>query len=1709
MELNPIEIANKETPQLAELTASIQAKAPSNPNAPKNTEGQALDAYLSGNEDLFSGVGITPKKQKISMVEEVSIAETHSLNSGGDWISKYPTYKLGRDNAEYAAQMQSTSDKWINGLTKAGVNFATTVVGNTAGLVYGVAEGAKNTSWNAVFDNGFSNYLADINGDLNLKLQNYVSKDEQDDNFFESFGNANFWANDVAGAFSFTLGTAVSEAIWAVATGGSANIAKAGLKAAQLARWSKDAIGTARALEGVAGYTRMVDKATRSMFMASATSAAKKATWANTARFLATTSGNEAGIEALHYKREMTENFYDSFEKLNGREPSQEDIAEFTNKLENSANLVFATNMAILAPSNAVMFGSMFNIGKPFRGASKSINKTLFGIGVEKVDDVYRGITATTRQKVARVGFAGLKPVVTEGLWEEGLQGVTTKTAENWITSSYNSKYTGETMALSEATYQAFGEQYGTKEGWKEIGIGGIVGGGMSLVMGRGKFQEVRDFNREQEYQDSFIAKGLNTFGDNSSLATDKIARKTMLNSRVKDATEREMQSAQKGDDIGVMLAQQDKLVAEIQFRASIGEDTKELVAKYETALNVLPQEAWEEAGITNIEEYKATVIAGYKGLVEAHQEASDFADAVLGETRVLGQDVATQQLKEALTYSIVSGQTADKAMDSVLQDMSKILGEENMRAKSIQDRLQSLGKNKQAQVRRLNNNITQVEAEQVSLSNELQRLQTSKDETKGEKLAKVQQKLIESNDRLVVLKAERENLAQEVAQESKRRRTLGKLNLTEVTIAQGDFITGEDLATIDEKLKKLDNAIKSYEGVNHQVYYELLEMQGQYESAKEKFYGFQASIDALVSGKFKPKFSKVEGLMGKVFNSKAPIDDFTGEFLTSMYETYQNAIGKIGVNEMLENQYISEEEYDTFKETGQVSQETKEKIANAVKEKKVLGDITKEVYEALESEINEITRRSPNRPSLTKESLAERKLKKLEQEKEDINTSEERLEEVNKEIERLKKDTNTLTDAEKLRAKIEETFDEYYPLLTTEVDELIKDKPTKEEVMKYLKMYPNQSKFSEKTAKEFTELQERMQKWFMAQSLPVVGGKSIADLVEIIAQLETQVAKEDTVTEVIAEDLLDVQAMESRAVTRVDILQNVAGSAVAVIRDEDIFFMHIDTKEVLDKLIQNGAQIVEIQTATTKGGLSKPKQLTDKLLKDNLKVEGTVYIIGEIKVIVGKRGNIQMSLEDYNKAKDIINLHYFKTDIKGWSYSDLYEELPNGERVKKQSDYTTNTNSDAIYDLEVGEDIAVFVDMSTDWNNNLTIKALQEIDENNEISEQTKKEIQDTLEITTRKGKENNSTLKASNEDAVDDGFNLVRKRFADKFIETLEEEKALATLPKKIEMGVEVPITAIYLGTPDFNLDSENKPKDLPITERGAEKVITQGYIENGEIVLADKKVDTDKVNKTYVSNSMKKNTTSKIPIVILQKGAHIFAFPISLVETDESQLAKLEAIENKGLSPIEEIKEINNLLISIGSQTRLSGLSDIALDDIRAELESYSTHISAEELASVDYNKTNLAKDATAKIDLADTMISSPKITVDFSKATIGTIQENEIGAIELREEISKGVVELRKIINTAVNLPETGRFVKLFDENNIENQGSDIMNRKDVNTIRTVFFNQNGRIALQGTVVEILGKDRLIAMRNKLEKLAFYENQIKTIKDKTTAKKLNCI
>lgn len=1672
---------------LKDLENKIRSKA--NTKINKNTNNLQLDLAPTDNRQSYYGYSNDTYDMKYA-----------TLNNG-EIINRYDSYLPGADNAELAAQNQSTFDKWTNGLTKAGANLLTTVAGNTVGFVVGAAEGASQGSWNVVFDNNFSNMLADYNDKLNYQLPNYVSKDEQDDNFLQSMGTANFWAKDVAGGLSFTLGTIVSEAIWAYATGGIANSAKWGLEGAKIAnkvRWGKAALGAEEAAVGLANTKKFLAGGLENLYRVEqgAKIGATTAKYLNTARFLATSSGNEAGIEALQYKREQTENFYRDFEKLNGRNPNEDDISKFNEDLENSANIVFATNMAILAPSNMAMFGSLFNIESPVKGISKAMNKSLFGIGVEKTFNeagelAYKGLKATGKQKIAQYTYAALKPLVTEGLWEEGLQGVTTKAAENWITSTYDPKYNNKTIALSDATYKAFADQYGTKAGWKEIGIGAIIGAGSSMVIGGGKFEEVREFEKAQDYQDEYVAKGLNEFGDNSALATDSIVKKIMLNARITNAVERQKEAIDKGDDVTAALAQQDSLIAEIQFRKSMGENTKELVSKYTTALQALPKEVFEEKGIEDIDGYKQTVIDSYKDLVNSYEKASDFADAVLGDTKVLGQKVSTQHLKEALTYSIVSGQKANKAMDGLLQDMGKIIGDDSVKTMQIQTELQRMGKNKQQQVRTVNNSISQTEQEVETLSNELQKLQVSKDEEKGARLQKVQEKLTNADKKLAVLKIEREELAKQVSQESKRRRNITGTKISDVSLAT-EFISGNDLADIDNKLQKIEDSIKSYEGVNHETYYDLLDLKRQYVTAKENFFSFQNSVDTIIRGDFAPKFSKVNGLLGRVFEGKdKPIDNFTNKFLEETFKNYTNSVGRSAKNTLTED-IISDEDYNTFKESGEVSQEVLNKLAENVKIKEELTEREKEIYSARTQEINALTKPNPNKPDLTRD------------------------------VEKVE----PLTEQQQLKQDIEQAFKKDYPMLTQDVDEMIKEKPTEQEIIRYQELYKKQAIFTEEEKKEFEELQPRMQKWFMAQSLPV-GEATIADLVEILSQLETTLDRNDTLTEISSDDIAGEtpQSKDASSMQRQYILQNMSGNAVTriVMTDEnkkegDIFFYHIEVKTIIDKLLPN-VGIATIRTVNDKNKLTKSQDLTPKLLEENGKKEGTVFTIAETKIIIGKRGSVVMSLNDYNKTRDIINLYYFNSNSGKWSYSDLYERLDDGTYRKKASDFKSNTISDNIYDAETGDSLNLFVDMKTDWNMGL-VKDI--FNTKGELPKELKNKIQNTLEITSRKGNDNNSTLKAAYEGATDDNFIYLRKKYFDKFLEIVNKEKnsqivqdkidfekLLQYLPSKIDLEAEVSVKDMFLGTPNFQLDEALRPKELAITERGVEKVITQGYVQGSEMILGDKTLDSEDISRLYVTNLVKANPELKIPVVILEKGEYKFAFPISMIKTSEDKSSQLEAILVATETPIEVIKLVNNLMISLGLNTRITKVTPEVIDGIRAELANYSTFKTADELADIKYDKKQLLVDATIKVDMENEVISSPKLTVDYSTLTIGKLESNETDASKLREDIVKDMKQIEKLINSSVEIPDKNRFIEAFDNNVVENKGSDIMNRKDVNFIKEVFFTAEGGLKpIQGKAMEIIGKERLSNLRDKLQTLQFYEKQISTIKDKQTEKNLNC-
>jgi hypothetical protein len=1685
-DLNITNIVNNSNPTRENSLAEVQTMQS---NLQKKSEVRKKPSlYDSLETSYFGGVGIQPEQGKRALEFKVPVSEGYEL-VGDTYLSKFPTYEYGRDNAEFAAQSQSTGDKWANGLLKAGNNLLTTVVGNTVGFVVGATNGAIEGSWDAVYDNSFSNAIADYNEKLGYQLPNYVSKDEQNENFFEKLNNANFWANDVAGAFSFTLGTIVSEAIWAYATGGASIASKMGrygAKVANVGKWGKVALGAEATAVGLARNKGFVQKGIETMYrtgqinMGLAKTLSQTGKILNTGRFLATSSGNEAGIEALHYKREQRENFYDNFERLNGREASQEEIDSFENDLSNSANAVFATNMAILAPSNLAMFGSAFNIASPFRGVSKSMNKSLFGIGVEKTaEGSFRGIQATTKNKVAQVAYAAFKPLATEGIFEEGLQGVTTKTAENWITSTYDPKYNNKTMALSDATYKAFSEQYGTKEGWTEIGIGALVGIGSSVVLGKGKFQEVRDFNKDEQYQQDYVAKGLNQFGENNPLVTDITVRRTMMNAQIQNATERQKQAVDAGNDVEAQLAQQDVLLAEIQFRDSIGENVKDLIQKYSTGLETITQEQWAESGITDINEHKEKVISGYTNLLNSYESARDFADAILGDSRILGTDIQTRHLKDALTYSIINGQNANKAMDSFLQDMGQIIGEDSVKSMSIQAEIQRMGKNIQSRVRNLNKTIAQADLDVKTLSAELQRLQVSKDETKGERLLKVQEKLIQSNERVQELRQQREQLAKEVSQESKRRRGIEGVKIDKTSL-DTEFILGSDLENIDGKLQKVEDIIKSYEGVNHEVYYNLLDLKRQYSSAKENFFNYQASVDAIVNGNFKPKFAKAEGLLGRVFNSSAPIDNFTGEYLTNLYDTYKKSMDEQGVLAEVGDS-ISDEDYEAFKENGEISETVLNDIASKVKAKERLTEREQEIYEANTDQINQATIPNPNKPDLTPQTPL----------------------------------VQTLTETEKLRQEIEKIFEKDYPLLTTDVDELIRDKPTKAEIEEYKVLYDKRATLDLFEQPKFEELQVRMSKWYMAQSLQA-GERTIADIVEILSQLETQSEKQDTLDNIDSEVQFADTEMDRdvRAVIREDIGQTIGGSAVAQKKDGKIYMSHIKAKSIIGKLLKEGStSMVGTPKFDKKGQLVTKvtmQPLTPQLLEKYESEEGTVFLIDDTKFSIGARGVIIFDEVTYEDIKSQLNLHFHNSKTGSWTSSDLYEVLPDGTTRKKDSEFLTNTTADYLYDSEIGASLNLFVDMKTEWNQNLVYQVLEELETEEGITQDTRNKITKTLEITFKNNKGNASTLKTSSSNPVNDNFLYLRKKYADKFIETLETERALLTLPLRIDLEAEVLVKDMYLGTPILQLDFTMTAQELPITERGTQEILTQGYISLEEgLVLANKTMNTDEVSNLYVTNLLSKNPEMKIPVVILQKGKYKFAFPITMNKNSDSRVSSLDGILNSSQTPVEVVKRVNDLLISIGSPTRLSEFNEDILEDIRVELENYTTFVSANDLIQDTYNKEDLKLDATIKVNLENEVISSPKLIFDLDSLTIGNVDTNETDAIKLRASIPQDLEVIRNIVNSEVGIPEQNRFVQAFDNNDVENSGADIMNRKDVNFIKKVFFDANGnKIGIGGKAVEIIGKDKLLKLRDKLILLDFYEKQIKTIKDKVTQSNLNC-
>lgn len=992
-----------------------------NPIAPVSNRGIDTSLNPFGNirpssTDSFDSYMLklnTPKRE-IDTWSGLSREDSQVELSDGTYIDKYDegTYYAGLNNAEIHAEDQSKGNKWKNGLLKFGGKTLNAIVGGTVGVVNGVGEAVSQGSWDALYDNEFSNRLADLDTKMNYQLPNYYSQQESQKNLWGQAGTANFWADKVLGGLSFTLGAIVSEGIWSVATGGTS--------AATLgARWGVKAMGFTRVAEGLASNKAIIKELagignvamkTGEISKDAAIIGGKIGDLARTGRFMWTSAGFESGQESLHYKKEAKENFLRDFESLNGRSVQAEDIENFETNLSDAANAVFATNMAIVGSSNLVMMGKILEVKNPIKtGFQEFIEKKAFGVGIEKTTDtagktLYKTLEASRAQKIARNVFHYGKPLVTEGLYEEGLQGVTSTAAGKWIQHTYDPKAINETADMSGLLYDSFAQQYGSNEGWTDIGVGMIIGALGGNVEARA---EMRETNDKVKYQQA----SLNTFQEKA------LAERFLLMNRLSGFSAESKTEEAKGNIVNAMIANDAMLHSFMNSKYQLGESLQESVDTMSQALNSVTPEQWTTAGISeqDVDAYKKQSIQEFADVARQFRQNRKFAEYMIGKGKIVGESaIYTEGLKDengktldpaagetliqALTWNLTAGENANTLMQAIFGKIKNQATSAHLEALKANEMLKATDEKLSTVFYETQEQLKQLQVEQEALERELVKIQNAKKPTEGDtqtgdRYGEVSSRLLDLEDKLTSVQNQRDTTWEQIQQQNKSRRAFGNFNPDEDVLSD-NVVYSYDLDNLEKNLKEFQTFVNT---TNNQYLKDLLK---EYNDAQTTFLANQKTALMLSGGRANVK--QINNWLSGFINRKKPMDEATRDWLVETLQNYQkNKLATAeGILPVVEAEVIDSVS-DEIENTGNIPDAVLQNIATKVKNGLPLTEGEKTIFEDKETEITEIAKQIPvmNLEELYNEEISQQTTPELTPEQQS------RKKEIEDRLERLEKE--------------------------------------------------------------------------------------------------------------------------------------------------------------------------------------------------------------------------------------------------------------------------------------------------------------------------------------------------------------------------------------------------------------------------------------------------------------------------------------------------------------------------------------------------------------------------------------------------------------------------------------------------------------------------------------------------------------------------------
>lgn len=646
---------------------------------------------------------------------EISLEDSRYRLSSGTWIPKYESYIPGVDNDTRLSRSQGRTEKWMRGLGKFVGKTALYGLGGVIQPFYGIYAGVSRGNFNAVFDNDFTRWLDDQDKKMDYGLAHYYNREERDMNFLQSMTTANFWSNDFLSGLAFTAGAMLSSAVYSGA--GLMNLARTGARAGvALARIGKAASDTKKAF---------------GVYLRAARTGRRIGKGLDTAAFLGTSTAWEASVEARSMLMEAEENFRQSYRNAYGREVPYEELMKFRADNADAANAVFGANVGILSLSNIAMFGDMFGMDL---GVDKFIKRNIFGVGAERMDNgTLRAITPKKWQKIAGNTFNIIKRPVSEGLYEEGLQGVASKSAEDWVESRYNPMAIRQNIGYMEAIKNGFKETYGSNQGWKEIGIGMIIGS----VMGGKTFGGIKEWSQDMSRNEGMVEAYNANAGALTEAAVRAIRGSMALNAQLSG-----VDTSYESDGRIINKDFSDAVFNRLRYDSEMGmlDDTKE---NFRTVVESIPNsDIASDMNMTDeqVNEYKSNLISEFNKKVDNFTMANRFADS-------LTDGISNRSFNAYISNMVYNGLEAKDNLNDIANQLRRIYNTDIGPALDIYSRLNPDSSRDLEELRKLTDDIQRMEKNILRLQQSV----ASKDALESDKA-----KLVKENDRLLKLTEDR-----------------------------------------------------------------------------------------------------------------------------------------------------------------------------------------------------------------------------------------------------------------------------------------------------------------------------------------------------------------------------------------------------------------------------------------------------------------------------------------------------------------------------------------------------------------------------------------------------------------------------------------------------------------------------------------------------------------------------------------------------------------------------------------------------------------------------------------------------------------------------------------------------------------------------------------------------------------------------------------